>query len=126
MARNRETGLVHAYEEATGQTLHHVEELERALADIHLHIEEEFEKWNLTVAEREIAMFLLKGLRLKEIADGRGTSERTVRQQAQTVYKKAGLVGRFELAAYFIEDVMQSMELAQVQDDSPTSMPDSR
>jgi len=33
-----------------------------------------------------------------------------VRQQAQAVYKKARLEGRFELAAYFIEDIIQSME----------------
>jgi len=111
-AHQREEGLQHAYEQATGEVLQHTEELERALADVHTHIEREFEKWNLTLAEQEIALLLLKGLRLKDIADSRGTSERTVRQQAQAVYKKAGLEGRFELAAYFIEDVMQSMELA--------------
>ena len=91
----------------------HKEELDRVLAEIGSSIEREFQKWHLTAAEREITMLLLKGMRLKEIADARGTSERTVRQQAQTVYKKAGLVGRFELAAYFIEDVMESKELLQ-------------
>jgi DNA-binding CsgD family transcriptional regulator len=112
-AHRREEGLQQAYEAATGKALHHTEELERALADVHTHIELEFDKWNLTAAEKEIALLLLKGLRLKDIADARGTSERTVRQQAQAVYKKAGLEGRFELAAYFIEDVMHSMELAE-------------
>jgi len=109
-AHRREEGLQQAYEAATGEALLHTEELERALADVHNHIEREFDKWNLTSAEREIAVLLLKGLRLKDIAESRGTSERTVRQQAQAVYKKANLDGRFELAAYFIEDVMQSME----------------
>ncbi len=109
-AHQREEGLQQAYEAATGEALLHTEELERALADVHNHIQNEFDKWNLTVAEREIAVLLLKGLRLKDIAEARGTSERTVRQQAQAVYKKANLDGRFELAAYFIEDVMQSME----------------
>lgn len=109
-AHQREEGLQQAYEAATGEALLHTEELERALADVHNHIEREFDQWNLTSAEREIAVLLLKGLRLKDIAEARGTSERTVRQQAQAVYKKANLDGRFELAAYFIEDVMQSME----------------
>ncbi len=108
----REAGLQLAYVKATGEATLKTEELEKALAGIHAHIEAEFDEWQLTLAEREIALLLLKGLRLKDIADSRGTSERTVRQQAQAVYKKANLEGRFELAAYFIEDVMESMELA--------------
>lgn len=109
-ARQREVGLQHAYEEVTNDMTLQAEHLTRALADIHEHIEQQFDLWNLTAAEREIAMLLLKGLRLSDIAVARGTSERTVRQQAQTVYKKAKLDGRCELAAYFIEDVMQSMQ----------------
>ena len=57
-------------------------------------------------AEREIGLLLLKGLSLKEVADVRGTSERTVRQQAQQLYRKGGLAGRTELAAYFLEDLL--------------------
>jgi len=115
-AHQREEGLQQAYEAATGEATLQAEALEKALSDIQSHIQQEFERWNLTLAEKEIALLLLKGLRLKDIAESRGTSERTVRQQAQAVYKKAGLDGRFELAAYFIEDVIQSMELH----DTPT------
>jgi putative tricarboxylic transport membrane protein len=111
LSQRREEGLQQAYEQATGKANLHTEELERALTNIQDNIAEEFDRWGLTAAEREIALFLLKGLRLKDIAESRGTSERTVRQQAQAIYKKAGLDGRFELAAYFIEDVIQSMEL---------------
>lgn len=110
----REQGLHEAYEKATGKALLHTEELERALTNIHDHIAAAFDTWKLTVAEREIALLLLKGLKLKDIANARGTSERTVRQQAQAIYKKAGLEGRFELAAYFIEDVIESMETTAV------------
>ena len=49
---------------------------------------------------------MLKGLSFKEIAPVRGTSERTVRQQALAVYAKAGLAGRAELAAFFLEDLL--------------------
>lgn len=108
-AQQREEGLQHAFEEATGEANLRSEELEKALAGIHNQIEKEFDKWGLSSAEREIALLMLKGLRLKDIAVSRGTSERTVRQQAQAVYKKAGLDGRSDLAAYFIEDFMQSM-----------------
>ena len=63
--------------------------------------------WSLTTAEREVALLMLKGLRHKDIASLRGTSERTVRQQALTIYKKAHLDGRTDLAAFFLEDLLQ-------------------
>jgi DNA-binding CsgD family transcriptional regulator len=67
-------------------------------------IDNDFDKWGLSLAEKEIALFLLKGLRLQDIADLRHTSERTVRQQAQAIYRKAGLVGRTDLSAHFVEE----------------------
>ena len=45
-------------------------------------IDAQFNKWGLTPAERDVALLQLKGLRHKEIAELRETSERTVRQQA--------------------------------------------
>lgn len=45
---------------------------------------------------------MLQGLRYKQIAGKRGTSERTVRQQAQIILKEAGLDGRADLAAHFL------------------------
>ena len=78
--------------------------LHEALQGRMQHVQEDFEKWGLSPAEKEIALLLLKGLRLQEIANLRATSERTVRQQAQSIYRKAGLDSRADLAAYFIED----------------------
>lgn len=69
-------------------------------------IDQQFERWDLSPAEAEVALLLLKGLATKEIAEVRGTSDRTVRQQAQAVYKKAGLGNRAELAAWFLEDLL--------------------
>jgi DNA-binding NarL/FixJ family response regulator len=57
-------------------------------------------------AEREVALLLVKGLSSNEIATVRATSERTVRQQSQAVYRKAGVAGRAELAAFFLEDLL--------------------
>ena len=70
-------------------------------------IDRQFERWELSPAEREVALLLLKGLSHKEAAEVRATSERTVRQQALAVYRKAGLAGRAELAAFFLEDLLQ-------------------
>jgi DNA-binding NarL/FixJ family response regulator len=33
-------------------------------------------------------------------------SETTVRQQARAIYRKAGLSGRHDLAAFFLEDLL--------------------
>jgi DNA-binding CsgD family transcriptional regulator len=69
-------------------------------------IEVQFSRWNLTEAEREVALLLLKGLSLKEIASIRATNERTVRAQARSLYAKAGLTGRAALSAFFLEDLL--------------------
>jgi DNA-binding CsgD family transcriptional regulator len=69
-------------------------------------IDRQFDKWGLTPAERDVALLQLKGLRHKEIAELRATSERTVRQQALAIYRKAGLSGRTDLAAFFLEDLL--------------------
>jgi DNA-binding CsgD family transcriptional regulator len=69
-------------------------------------IDRQFERWDLTIAEGEVAVLLLKGLSLKDVAAIRSTSERTVRQQSLAIYRKAGLAGRAELAAFFLEDLL--------------------
>jgi DNA-binding CsgD family transcriptional regulator len=69
-------------------------------------IDRQFDRWSLSPAEREVALLLLKGLSHKDVAEARSTSERTVRQQALSVYRKAGLAGRAELAAFFLEDLL--------------------
>lgn len=69
-------------------------------------IQDQFAEWQLTASEREVALLLLKGLSLKEIADLRNTLEKTVRQQASGIYKKSALNGRHEFAAYFFEDFL--------------------
>ena len=69
-------------------------------------IDMQFDRWGLTPAERDVALLQLKGLRHKEIAAVRKTSERTVRQQALVVYRKSGLNGRNDLAAFFLEDLL--------------------
>ena len=65
----------------------------------------QFTRWALTDAEKETALLLLKGLSHKEIAQARGTSDATARQQAAAIYRKANVAGRSELAAFFLEDL---------------------
>jgi len=81
-------------------------EAQPALDGLGRAIDLQFDRWGLTPAEREVALLQLKGLRHRIIADLRHTSERTVRQQALSIYRKSGLDGRSDLAAFFLEDLL--------------------
>lgn len=69
-------------------------------------IHEQLEAWELSPTEKEVALLLLKGLSFDEIAGIRNTKEKTVRQQAIAIYRKSGLNGRHEFAAWFFEDFL--------------------
>ena len=66
----------------------------------------QFSYWDLSPSESEVALLLIKGLSMKEIAEARQVKEKTVRQQATAIYAKSSYAGRHELAAHFIEDLM--------------------
>ena len=76
------------------------------LAGLGSAIDQQFEQWSLSPAEKEVALLVLKGLSHKELAEVRSVTEATARQQARAVYKKAGLSGRNDLAAFFLEDLL--------------------
>jgi DNA-binding NarL/FixJ family response regulator len=80
------------------------------LADLAAAIQRQFDTWSLTPAEADIAGLMLKGVALRDIAEVRRTSETTIRQQAQGVYRKSGLSGRAQLAAYFLESLFEDRE----------------
>ncbi len=69
-------------------------------------IRRQFKRWQLSSGELEVAILLLKGLSFKEIAGVRETRERTVRQQASAIYRKADVSGRHAFAAWFVEDFL--------------------
>ena len=70
-------------------------------------LEERFSEWALTPAERDVALFAIKGLSTSEIATLRTTSEGTVKAQTNAIYRKAGVSGRPQLLSLFIDDLMR-------------------
>lgn len=70
-------------------------------------VHQQLADWGLTPSETEVATLMLKGLSFDEIAGVRETKEKTVRQQATAIYRKSGLNGRHEFAAWFFEDFLQ-------------------
>lgn len=85
-------------------------DMREVLKGLALAIDGQFERWQLTAAERDVALLMLKGLSHREIAIARDTSERTIRQQAQAIYAKANLSGRAALSAFFLEDLLLPRE----------------
>jgi DNA-binding CsgD family transcriptional regulator len=65
-----------------------------------------FMLWKLSPSERDVALLLIKGMSTQEIADIRDTKAGTVKSQTSSIYQKAGVKGRNELAAYFVEDLL--------------------
>lgn len=76
-----------------------------ALQSMAAAIDRQFDEWQLTPAEREVALALLKGHSHKAIAARTERSAQTVRSHAAAVYAKAGLSGRAQLSAFFLEDI---------------------
>ena len=70
-------------------------------------IDEQLTEWKLTPSEKDVAFLLIKVMSLKDIAHILETSEKTARVQATAIYAKAGLSGRPELAAFFLEELLQ-------------------
>jgi len=71
-------------------------------------IVEQFDEWEATDAERDVGQLILRGLSHKEIARLRNTSEATVRQQAQSLYRKANMPNKGAFSAYFLDDVLNA------------------
>lgn len=89
---------------------------------------ERFAEWRLTPAEADVALFAIKGMSTAEIAALRKTSEGTVKAQTNAIYRKAGVSGRSQLLALFIDDLMRDdgrprlvPEVAPAGPDKPTA-----
>ncbi len=66
----------------------------------------QFEAWSLSPVEARIAELLIRGYTSRQIAGILERSERTVRNQTLAIYRKSGMTGRSDLAAFFLQDIM--------------------
>lgn len=74
-------------------------------------VADRFADWGLTAAERDVALFLLKGMSTQEVAALRNTSEGTVKAQTNAIYRKSGVSGRPQFLSLFIDDLMTEAHL---------------
>lgn len=117
--RNRAKDMDGAIQRAADEGRAWRQQSRRFLAGLSHSIDKQFDAWHLTPAEADVAGLLLKGASLREVAVLRRTSEATIRQQAQTVYRKSGLNSRAELSAYFLEDLFTVGETTLTATQSP-------
>ena len=71
-------------------------------------LELRFSDWELTAAERDVALFAIKGYSTQDIADLRGVSEGTIKAQSNAIYRKAGVSGRAQLLSLFIDELVEN------------------
>ena len=97
------------------------EKLRRASAAFIDLLEERFAEWALSPAERDVALFAIKGMSTAEIGVLRNTSEGTVKAQTNSIYRKAGVTGRPQLLSIFIEDLMRDDSAPRLAAEQPQS-----
>lgn len=79
-----------------------------AAGALHEVIEAHFQRWALTPAERDVAMFTIKGFAVAEIAELRGSAPGTVKAQLHAIYRKSGVTGRNGLLALLVDDLLET------------------
>ncbi len=70
-------------------------------------LDDRFDGWELTPAERDVALFSIKGFSTQDIANLRGVSEGTVKAQSNAIYRKAGVSSRAQLLSLFIDELVE-------------------
>ncbi|MCV6592513.1 MAG: helix-turn-helix transcriptional regulator [Silicimonas sp.] len=70
-------------------------------------LEDRFAAWKLTPAERDVALFAIKGFSIADIAGFREVSEGTIKAQTAAIYRKAGVSGRSQLLSLFVDDLIE-------------------
>jgi DNA-binding CsgD family transcriptional regulator len=102
-----------ALQQARARSAKAEEALRRARSAFRDILDERFLEWGLTPAERDVALFAIKGFSTQDIADFRGVSEGTIKAQTNAIYRKAGVSGRSQLLSLFIDELVEDEPAAQ-------------
>lgn len=71
-----------------------------------------FEEWGLSEAERDVALFILKGLSTNDIARLRNVTVGTTKNQITAILKKVGVSSRNELLSILIYEMFDFSALS--------------
>jgi DNA-binding NarL/FixJ family response regulator len=74
-------------------------------------IEQHFDDWGLTAAERDVALLSIKGVSIVDIARMRDTREGTIKAQSTAIYRKVGVSSRAELVSVMVEELISGLQV---------------
>lgn len=93
--------------------LHLQEVSSQASKAMHDVVEERFREWRLTPSEHDVAMLVVKGFSIAEIAGIRGNAEGTVKAHLNAIYRKSETNSRAEMLGLLIDPLMGTSLLKQ-------------
>ncbi len=74
------------------------------LQSVRAAVHEQYAHWGFTAAEVTVGDLLMRGHSTRQIAAMLGKGEGTIRNQTISIYRKAGMTGRNDLAAFFLNE----------------------
>ena len=77
-------------------------------------IEQHFDEWGLTAAERDVALLSIKGVSISDIAAMRNTRTGTIKAQNAAIYRKSGVSSRAELISAMVEELLDGLHVADI------------
>ena len=72
----------------------------------------QFDRWELSEAERDVALLTVKGMSVNEIAELRNTSVGTIKSQNNSIYRKADVKSRTQLLGKLIDQLLVDTPLS--------------
>lgn len=84
-------------------------QVDAAAGNYQSHLLTLFKDWDLTVSERAVAVYAMKGFSNAEIAELRKTTVSTVKSQMNAIFRKANLDSRQQLIAYLVEELLSGL-----------------
>lgn len=66
----------------------------------------QFDGWQLSAAEKDVALLTVKGMTVSEIAELRNTSPGTIKSQNNSIYRKADVKSRTQLLGKLIDRLL--------------------
>jgi DNA-binding NarL/FixJ family response regulator len=110
VAKQAAKALKRDLKRARAEAAHWQEKEQDLLNRLREAVEQQFTQWDFSPSQKQIALYLLKGMSLKEIAQIKGSTFTSIRQQAHVLYHQAGLGGRAELSAFFLGGLLPPEE----------------
>lgn len=75
-------------------------------------LRERFTEWSLSAAESDVALLTIRGLKIAEIAEMRGSQTGTVKAQLSAILRKSACRTRTEFVARFIDEFLDQSSRA--------------